>query len=414
MAMNKADLSGIISSPKKPNIMEFLFILKEDIDRDIMDRAMQRTIKRYPYFAFQIIRNENGYDKIENDRPVVVKDSFSEEIVLGAENVNYHWLAAACDGRQLKLVVSHMIADGRSAMRFYKTLLYCYICERHHVQLDPAGIILPDSPISPDEDVKVFNTVDGEDGTMRNTVKDPFVIPEAVKDEMKGYLYQVSIPEKEFLASSKGSDNSPLTLLTVYMAKTLQSLNPENDKEIYAGIAVDVRDALQCPESRFSNSYVVFIKHDPAKLDLDLERLGTMTRGQIIIQSDEGIVKYIHNSVMRISAQIRSTSDMMEKQRLMHEIYQLVASNPSYMISYVGNPEWGSLDPYIEEEYTVIMKDKLFLEVNAAGGKFCIGWVQGFENDSYVKEFQQMLENNGINCEVKGPFVHNWHKCYLP
>ena len=149
MAMNKADLSGIISSPKKPNIMDFLFILTEDIDRDIMDKAMQRTIKRYPYFAFQIIRNENGYDKIENDRPIVVKDSFSEEIVLGAESVNYHWIAAACDGRQLKLLVSHMIADGRSAMRFYKTLLYCYICERHHVQLDPAGTVIVRSAIFP-------------------------------------------------------------------------------------------------------------------------------------------------------------------------------------------------------------------------------------------------------------------------
>ena len=197
---------GIISSPRKPNIMEFLFVLTEDIDRDIMDRAMQRTIKRYPYFAFQIIRNENGYDKIENDRSVVVKDSFSEEIVLGAESVNYHWIAAACEGRQLKLLISHMIADGRSAMRFYKTLLYCYICDRYHVQLDPAGIILPDSPISPDEDVKVFNTVDGEDGTMRNTVKDPFVIPEDVKDEMKGYLYQVSIPEKTLRITGNGID----------------------------------------------------------------------------------------------------------------------------------------------------------------------------------------------------------------
>jgi hypothetical protein len=75
----------------------------------------------------------------------------------------------------------------------------------------------------PDEDVKVFNLLDGEDGTMRTTVKDPFVIPETVNDEMKGYLYQVTIPEKEFLASSKGSDNSPLTLLTVFMSKMFQA-----------------------------------------------------------------------------------------------------------------------------------------------------------------------------------------------
>ena len=412
--MNKADLPGIISSPRKPNIMQFLFTLKDEIDCSVMYDAMQKTIKRYPYFAFRIIRTETGFDKIENQLPIIVKDSFSEELVLGSEAMNYHWVAAACEGKRLKLAVHHMIADGRSAMRFYKTLLYCYISEKYGVQLDSTGITLPDSPISPDEDVKVFNLLDGEDGTMRTTVEDPFMIPEPVDDEMKGYLYQVTIPEKDFLASSKGSDNSPLTLLTVCMAKMFQSICPDNQKDIYAGIAIDVRDALNCPESRFTNSYVIFIKHSPSKLDMDLEQLGTMTRGQIIIQSQDDILRYVHNSVMRISAQIRRTTDQAERQRLMHSIYQLVASDPTYSISYVGNPEWGSLEPYIEEEYTLIMNKKLFLEVNAAGGKFCIAWVQGFENDAYVKAFQSMLCENGIHCEVSGPFTHNWPKCCLP
>ncbi len=412
--MNKADLPGIISTPKKPNIMQFLFTLKDEIDCSVMYDAMQKTIKRYPYFAFRIVRTENGYDKIENQLPIIVKDSFSEEIVLGSEAVNFHWIAAACEGKRMNLVIHHMIADGRSAMRFYKTLLYCYVSEKYDIHPDPKGITLPDSPISPDEDVKIFNLLDGEDGTMRATVKDPFVIPEAVNDDMKGYLYQVTIPEKEFLASSKGSDNSPLTLLTVYMSKMFQKLCPENEKDIYAGIAIDARNALNCPESRFTNSYVIFIKHSPSKIGLDLERLGTMTRGQIIVQSQEEILRYVHNSVMRISAQIRSTTDQKERQRLMHQIYQLVASNPTYTISYVGNPEWGSLEPYIEEEYTLIMNNKLFLEVNAAGGKFCIAWVQGFENDAYVKTLQSLLRENGINCEVSGPFLHEWPKCCLP
>ena len=412
--MNKADLPGIISSPKKPNIMQFLFTLKDEIDCSVMYDAMQKTIKRYPYFAFRIVRTENGYDKTENQLPIIVKDSFSEELVLGSEAVNFHWVAAACEGRRLKLVVHHMIADGRSAMRFYKTLLYCYISEKYGIQPDPTGIILPESPISPDEDVKVYSLLDGEDGTMRTTVEDPFVIPETVNDDMKGYLYQVTIPEKEFLASSKGSDNSPLTLLTVYMAKMFQNLCPDNKKDVYAGIAIDARNALNCPESRFTNSYVIFVKHSPSKIGLDMERLGTMTRGQIIVQSQEEILRYVHNSVMRISAQIRSTTDQGERQRLMHEIYQLVASNPTYTISYVGNPEWGCLEPYIEEEYTLIMNNKLFLEVNAAGGKFCIAWVQGFENDAYVKTFQSLLSENGISCEVSGPFLHEWPKCCLP
>ena len=71
--MNKADLSGIISSPKKPNIMQFLFTLTEEVDCGIIYDAMQKTIKRYPYFAFRIVKAEKGYDKIEN--PLPIKDA---------------------------------------------------------------------------------------------------------------------------------------------------------------------------------------------------------------------------------------------------------------------------------------------------------------------------------------------------
>ena len=83
-------------------------------------------------------------------------------------------------------------------------------------------------------------------------------------------------------------------------------------------------------------------------------------------------------------------------------------------ISYVGNPEWGSLEPFIDEEYTIIFGDKLQLELNAAGGKFCISWVQGFENDAYVRIFRDLLQKNGIRCEVSGPFLQVRPKCCLP
>ena len=91
-----------------------------------------------------------------------------------------------------------------------------------------------------------------------------------------------------------------------------------------------------------------------------------------------------------------------------------MTSNPAYAVSYVGKPEWGSLEPFIDEEYTIIFGDKLQLELNAAGGKFCISWVQGFENDAYVRIFRDLLQKNGIRCVVSGPFLQVRPKCCLP
>ena len=41
-----------------------------------------------------------------------------------------------------------------------------------------------------------------------------------------------------------------------------------------------------------------------------------LTRGRIILQSREEIVRYVHISVMRISAQIRRTTDQGERYRV--------------------------------------------------------------------------------------------------
>ena len=72
------------------------------------------------------------------------------------------------------------------------------------------------------------------------------------------------------------------------MAKMFQDMYPDNEKTIYAGVGIDSRDALNCPESRFTNAYVIFVKHSPSDLEHELKDLGTMTRGQIAVQNGSG------------------------------------------------------------------------------------------------------------------------------
>ena len=179
--MNKADLSGIISSPKKPNIMQFLFTLTEEVDCGIIYDAMQKTIKRYPYFAFRIVKAEKGYDKIENPLPIIVKDSFSEELVLGSEDVNYHWIAAACEGRQLKLFIHHIFArDGLPFEPIDETRATVIRCEESRQFFSRIGIngeVIATPSHSPDSislllysgdafvgDLQPYEYLDGYDG----------------------------------------------------------------------------------------------------------------------------------------------------------------------------------------------------------------------------------------------------------
>ena len=132
-----------------------------------------------------------------------------------------------------------------------------------------------------------------------------------------------------------------------------------------------------------------------------------------MVQSDPVNIRFIHNKLIQIAAAMRQETDPVKQQALMGEVYALMVSNPTYNLSYVGNPEWGSLAPYVLEEYTLIATSQLMIEVNAEGGKFCIGWVQRFSSSVYVEEFQKLLTENGIACEVEGPFPFSDPKCQL-
>ena len=398
--MNNADLFGILGQAGRPSNMTILFTLKDEIDRNIMADAMEECMKRYPYFRFRITKNEKGYEIAENPAPIVIFDTVDKEIILGSEEVNFHWLAAACEGKELKITLCHAIADGRSFMWFYKTLLWCYLIRYYNITLSPEGIKLPGSAIPDDEDVKPMAAVGEEEALAPLYISDPLQIPEETEGN---YLYKIKFSEKAFLDFGKSNDSSPVALIAVFMARMFKEVFPDNRKPVFTSVAADIREAIGYPNSRFSNVLTVFIKHDPEKLNGSYEKLGTQTRGQLMIQSDPVNLRYKHNQVMKISAEIQKATDPAERQRLMGEIYKLVVSNPTYVLSYVGNPEWGEIGKYITEQYSIASSGKLMIEVNSAGGNFCVCWMQRFKNEKYVRTFQSLLENNGIPCKITGP-----------
>ena len=122
-----------------------------------------------------------GYDKIENPLPIIVKDSFSEELVLGSEDVNYHWIAAACEGRQLKLFIHHIFArDGLPFEPIDETRATVIRCEESRQFFSRIGIngeVIATPSHSPDSisllldsgdafvgDLQPYEYLDGYDG----------------------------------------------------------------------------------------------------------------------------------------------------------------------------------------------------------------------------------------------------------
>ena len=121
----------------------------------------------------------------------------------------------------------------------------------------------------------------------------------------------------------------------------------------------------------------------------------------------------MHNIITDLSVKISQATTEEERFGYFMEIYRNVAGNPAYNFSYVGNSEWGELEPYIKRAYTVILPNRLAVEINTAGGKFCVCWMQTFAGDKYVRAFKEILDEIKIDCELSGPYPYPFPKCEI-
>ena len=110
--------------------------LTDPVDAGILQRALDRTQERYPYFCVTLIRGREEQDGREifcykeNPRPVALLHR-DEKVCLNAEDTNYHVWAICYEDKDLFIDVFHGLCDGIGLSALTATLLYYYLEERY-------------------------------------------------------------------------------------------------------------------------------------------------------------------------------------------------------------------------------------------------------------------------------------------
>ncbi len=90
--MNYYDPMFYLCSEEMPFGIRVEITLKNEIDGEILETAVNTAIKRYPYFAVKIVKSGEELVTEKNDLPIKV---FQGDLLypLGSAEVNYHLLA---------------------------------------------------------------------------------------------------------------------------------------------------------------------------------------------------------------------------------------------------------------------------------------------------------------------------------
>ena len=391
-----------LCSAEMPFTIRIEVTFKQPVDPDALREAANAAVRRYPYFAVQVVSEGGELVCRPNLRPLAVYPG-PEVRPLGSEGVGRHLLAFSYEGSLMCLFASHVIADGAGLFPYIKTLLYEYLARVLPAAPDPAGLPMVDSPFFPDELGNPFPEA-------KMAAAAPLYLPPKrdffrLRDggfvtDAQRTVYRFRVKESEVMAYNQDHDGSPCALVSSLMAKAIWELHPENEKDIVSAVSFNLRPGLGNGHSwRMLCSYLPL--RYPARLrDAPPVKLCTCSRGMVTLMSQpENVLVYAQKTRERMEALLQIPGVAAKRAALAPAALRDSTEN-TFSVSYVGKMGLGSLEQHLDSIYNLTdgsTYQAAFIEISSVGGWFDIAFLQGFSSDVYVRAFLRQLTACGLS-----------------
>ena len=398
--------------------------MKETVDIAVLDQAVNTAIKRYPYFAVRVSLDEDGgYVLLPNDKRVVVMPTGKKMPKLGSKAVNGHLIYADCEGKDIYLNISHSMCGGKGFQPWVMTTIYEYVKEKYNIDPDAPGIRKPDSELLPGETAEPTMEMLTEEQPIfeKKSEKSPIL----VMDYLNGLFnplkrkpnYRVFvIDQADLIKVARQNDSSVITLFFILFARVLDRFFPEKYKTIAGECAHNPRESLGLPNTHCDIMSHILVNFDRDLLDKDLQTLGTMTRGQIILQTDPSVSHAEIRKLYSLYENVDHEHGIKNKRKYMskHSISTgKGVHHGSFVLNYTGQMNWGEVSDYIDW-YAFIIEGHYTVEITALEDKIIVGLMQLVDTDKYARAFQEELAAVGVSCKAEGPYQKRLPKHELP
>lgn len=387
------------TTKENPNEIRLRIRMRDLIEPDVLRRAVDLAMQRYPYFLVQLQKKGGEYIFAENHRPVVISDSL-HGMELNTAQSNYHMIAFCRQDNWIVLDIFHGLTDGTGAYELVRTLLYYYCSERYHVTLKRDGIRLLGDEISPEEwNDPVANRTDLPiPPRMEMSDALNLITAAGIEADLQKTVYSVKIDESEFMRFNLDNDGSPGTMVALLFSRAVAALYPEAKETIRIALCVNQRRALHAPLAHHSLVGGAMLEYKEEMRDWPLEKQGTAYRGMVFAQTEEEKVLSGVASGAAISRMILSKESDEERRAVAGYIGSLANKVLTATVSYVGKANYKEAEQYIRDfrTWTSPPSNGILIEISAVNGHFTLDFLQTFSNPLFVNAFLKELDDNGI------------------
>ena len=373
--------------------------LTENIDPAALRKAVDAAALRYPHFCVRLTKGAENFYYEDNPLPIVILPT-EERICLNTPEVNHHVWAVCFAGDQIYLNFFHGITDGTGMYSILATLLYYYRRERYGIT-GPGGIPTVDIPADEaeltDPQDKLLQTehMPGEIPPMEQAFtleKDGGLTPS------EATLWDIMIPEEAFIRFTSANDASPGTMISLLLARAIDSLYPERTKKIISAYVINIRPMLG-PEKTYHNCLGMAMFPYTEKLKaLPFSHQCTVYRGMTFLQSDaDRIVPAITENAYHVKQAALAAATVEDKKRVFGQMFLAGEGTITFLVSYIGRWRYPAVADIMRELWVHPASTfSLMAEINAVGGSICLGLQQRFREDSVQEAFLRQLEENSI------------------
>ena len=389
-----------VTSKESPNEIRIRIRMRDLIDPEILRRAVDTTMGRYPYFRVELQKKDGQHIFAENRRPVVITHSL-HGVALNSASSNYHMIAFCWQDNWIILDVFHGMTDGTGAYEVVRTLLYYYCSERYDVKLNDAGIRLAGDVIPEEEWIDpVVSRTDLPNPRRNEQMSDALnlIACAGLQEDHQHTVYSIAISESEFMKFNLDNDGSPGTMVSLLLSRAIAKLYPDAKDIIRITLCVNQRNALHAPLAHQSLVGGAFLEYKDKMRGWPLERQATAYRGMVFAQTQEENVLMGVASIKGINGLLLSKESDQERLGIAGTINALARRVTTATVSYVGKANYREAEHFIRDFrlWTSSAVDGLTVEISAVNGRFTLDFLQTFSSPVFVNAFLKELEENGI------------------
>lgn len=291
---NAAKIFPANSTQTDTKVFRIACELKERIDKDTLQTAVEKTIEEFPIYKSIIRRGLFWYYlETSNLRPVVTEEDIQPCSALFNKSVKNLLFRVSYYKNRINVETYHVLTDGTGALNFMKTLVYYYLVIKHSDELENKNILI-------DYDASRYERQDDSFkkyyDSNRKIKKTKVIKAHKVKGERIGEnrlrIIEGQMSASDVVKLSKSYNTTVTTLLTSILLMSINENRSLSEKRpVFLSIPVNLRNYFKSESARnfFGTINVGYdFRNYPNSLESVIEHVNNSFKDKLTYEKVEG------------------------------------------------------------------------------------------------------------------------------